>query len=142
VILAEVGTDMGRFASSGHLASWAGLCPGNDESAGKRRSGRTRHGDRWLRQALVQSAWAASRTATYLGAQHRRLARRLGRKQAAVAVAHTLLGIVYQVLKKGEPYRELGADYFDRLGTEQLTQQLVKRLERLGHKVTLDTPAA
>jgi transposase len=142
VILAEVGTDMGRFATSGHLASWAGLCPGNDESAGKRRSGRTRHGDRWLRQALVQAAWAASRTATYLGAQHRRLARRLGRKQATVAVAHTLLGMVYQVLKKGEPYRELGADYFDQLGTEQLTRQLVKRLERLGHKVTLDTPAA
>ena len=142
VVVAEIGTDMSRFATSGHLASWAGLCPGNDESAGKRRSGRTRHGDQWLRTALVQSAWAASHTKTYLASQYRRLAKRRGKKKALVAVAHSLLGIIYQVLTKREAYRELGADYLDRLAPERLTRQLVKRLESLGHKVTLDDEAA
>jgi transposase len=143
VVLAEIGTDMDRFATSGHLASWAGLCPGNHESAGKRRSGRTNHGDRWLRSALVQAAWAASRTkGTYLSDQYRRLARRRGKKKALVAVAHTLLVMIYQVLKKREPYRELGADYLDQLQPDRLTKQLVKRLERLGHKVTLEPQVA
>lgn len=91
VVLAEIGTDMSRFASAEHLASWAGLCPGNNESAGKRRTGRCRKGDRWLRAALVPAAWASSRTKTYLSSQYRRLARRRGRKKACVAVAHTLL---------------------------------------------------
>jgi transposase len=142
VVIAEVGTDMGRFATSNHLASWAGLCPGNDESAGKRRSGRTRHGDKWLCAALVQSAWAASHTKTYLAAQYRRLAKRRGKKKALVAVAHSLLRIIYQVLTKREAYRELGADYLEKLAPERLTRQLVKRLESLGHKVTLDGEAA
>jgi transposase len=142
VVIAEIGTDMSRFVTSGHLASWAGLCPGNDESAGRRRSGRTRHGDKWLRAALVQSAWAASHTKTYLAAQYHRLAKRRGKKKALVAVAHSLLGIIYQVLTKGEAYRELGADYLDKLAPERLTRQLVKRLESLGHKVTLDDEAA
>jgi transposase len=139
VVLAEIGSDMGRFATSGQLASWGGLCPGNNESAGQRRSGRTVHGDRWLRSALVQAAWAASRThKTYLAAQYRRLARRRGRKKALLAVAHTLLVMCYQVLKKGQPYRELGPEYFDQLEPERRTRQLVRQLESLGHKVTLE----
>jgi hypothetical protein len=129
---------MGQFPSADHLASWAGLSPGNHESAGKRRSGRTTKGNRWLRQVLVQAAWAASRTKdTYLAAQYRRLARRRGRKKALIAVAHTLLVIIYNMLKKQTPYTELGADYLDRHAPERLTQQLVKRLESLGHKVIL-----
>jgi transposase len=142
VVLAEIGTDMGRFATPEQLASWAGLCPGSNESAGKRRSGRTRHGDRWLRSALVQAAWAASRTRnTYVGAQYRRLARRRGRKKALVAVAHTLLVMCYQVLRKGEPYRELGAAYLDQLGPERRTRYLIRQLESLGHKVTIEPKA-
>ena len=143
VVLAEVGTDMGRFETSEHLASWAGLCPGSNESAGKRMSGRTRRGDRWLRSALVQSAWAVSRAKqTYLQAHYRRLARRRGKKKALIAVAHTMLGMCYQVLKKGQSYQELGADYLDKLGPEQRTKQLVRQLENLGHKVTLEPQVA
>ena len=115
------------------------MCPGNNESAGKRRSGRTTKGDRWLRQALVQAAWAASHTKeTYLSAQYHRLAARRGKKRAVVALGHTLLVIVYQVLKDQTTYQELGADYLDRLEPERLTRQLVRRLEKLGHKVTLE----
>ena len=142
VVLAEVGTDMGRFATAEHLASWAGLCPGNNESAGKRRSGRTTRGNAWLRTALVQAAWAATRAkGTYLSAQYRRLVRRCGKKKALVAVAHSILVMCYQILKKGEPYRELGADYLEKLVPEQKAKQLVRQLESLGHKVTLEPKA-
>jgi transposase len=143
VIVAEIGVDMTPFATAAKLASWAGLCPGNDQSAGKRRSSRVPFGNRWLRQALVQAAWSAGRCHdSYLSAQYRQLARRRGRKRAAVAVAHTLLGISYHLLKRGTCYQDLGPAYLERLAPERLTSQLVRRLERLGHKVTLEPMSA
>lgn len=145
IIVAEIGVDMSRFPTAGHLASWAGMCPGNHESAGKRKTGKARKGDAALRSALVESAWAAARTRTYPGAQYRRLARRFGKKgeaKAAFAVGHTLLVMVWHVLHDESGYRELGADYFDsRNDSKQRERYLIRQLEALGHKVTLD-PAA
>jgi transposase len=138
-IIAEVGPDLAPFASAPQLAAWAGLCSGNHESAGKRKSGRTMKGNRWLREVLVQCAWPASRAKnTYLSAQFRRLAGRRGKKRAAVAVGHTLLVIIFHLLKDRTTYRELGADYFDRLNQDRVKRGLVRRLERLGLKVTLE----
>ncbi len=139
VLVAGSGTDMGRFPTAGHLASWAGMCPGNDQSAGKRRSGHTTKGDRWLRAALTQAAWAASHTkATYHSAQYHRLAKRRGKTRALIAVGHTLLTIGYYVLKRGTSYVELGAEFLDRLDPERTTRSLVKRLEQLGYRVSLE----
>lgn len=139
VLLAEVGPTVDPFPTAGRFASWAGLGPGNNESAGKRRTGRTTKGDRWPRQAVVQAGWAAAHTkSTDLGARYRRVARRRGPKRALMAVGHTPLVIVDPVLRKRVPYRELRADYYDRLRPERLTRHLVRRLEQLGHKVTLE----
>jgi transposase len=146
VLVAEIGVDLSRFPSARHLASWAGLCPGNDESAGKRRSGRTRNGSPWLRTALVEAAQAAARTKdTYLAAQYRRLAARRGAKRAAVAVAHTLLVMVYALLTQEVTYHEVGSQYFDDRDRQAVQRRLVRRLEALGYAVSLQptsTPAA
>jgi transposase len=141
-VLAEIGFNMDQFPSAGHLASWAGLCPGSFESAGKRLSGKTRKGNAALRRCLCQAGWAVSRTkANYLSALFHRLAARRGNKRATIAVAHAVLVIIYTMLKRNEPYKELGADYFDRQNATALRRSLVRRLERLGHKVILQ-PAA
>jgi len=141
-LLSEMGADMGRFASAGHLASWVAICPGHDESAGKSRSGRTRKGSPWLRSALVQAAKAAGRTQTYLGAQYRRIAARRGANRAAVAVAHSIIVIAYHMLKRGEDYRDLGSNYFDERQEEQVKRRLTRRLEALGFSVHLTPTAA
>jgi transposase len=146
VVVAEVGVDLSRFPTAGHLASWAGLCPGNHESAGKRLSGRTRKGSPWLRAALIEAAQAAGRSKnTYLAAQYHRLAARRGAKRAAVAVAHSLLVIIYHLLTHPErSYEDLGATYFDQRDRQAVERRLVKRLEALGYTVALQPapPAA
>jgi transposase len=143
IIVAEIGVDMSRFPSAHHLAAWAGVAPGNHESAGKRRSGKTCHGNKSLRTALNQAAHAAARTkGCYLAAQYHRLAARRGRKKAIVAVAHSILVIAYHLIQRQEPYRELGGDYFDKLRPEATAKRLVKRLEQLGYQVALQQQSA
>jgi transposase len=137
-IVAEIGADRSRFPTAKHLASWAGVCPGNKQSGGRRLSGRTTKGNSWLRGVLSEVAWAAARSQdTYLGARYRRLARRRGPYRALVAVAHRVLGIISHVLKEGRPYADLGPDYFDRLDAARIEGHHIRRLEQLGYTVTL-----
>lgn len=138
-VVAEIGTDMTRFPDAAHLAAWGGVCPGNDESAGKRKSGQARHGNRYVRTALVEAAQAAARTKdTYLGALYHRLAARRGKKRAALAVAHAILVSMYHMLKTGTIYQDLGPTHFDRLHQAAIARRAVKRLEALGYKVSLE----
>ena len=139
IIVSEIGIDMSRFPTADHLASWAGVAPGNNESAGKRLSGRTTKGNRALVAALTQAAWAASHTKnTYLSAQYRRMAARRGRKRAIVAVAHSILIIAYQLVKNHETYHDLGSDYFDKRNPQTTAKRLMRRLEKLGYSVTME----
>ena len=142
-LVAEIGVDVDQFPAASHLASWAGLCPGNNESGGKRKSGKTRKGNAWLRRALCEAAWGASHTKnTYLVAQFRRLAARRGVKRATMAVAHTILVIAYHMLKNRCQYQELGGDYFDRLRGDRLKRYYLKRLQQLGLSVTVEPTRA
>ncbi len=137
-VIAEIGVDMTIFPDEHHLASWCGMCPGNEESGGRRLRSRARKGNPWLRRALVEAGWAASRTKnSYLRAQYLRIVRRRGKNRALMAVAHTLLVIIYHVLKYNVEYRDLGPNYFDQLEPQRLQRYLVKRLQNLGYEVTL-----
>jgi transposase len=139
MIVAEIGIDMRPFPSEAHVASWVGLCPGTKISAGKRLSGKTQKGDQWLRQALIEAAHGAARSkGTYLGALYQRLAKRLGRKKAIVALAHRILVIVYHLLKKQEAYQERGEAYVQQREHEDLKLQAIRRLQRLGYEVSLE----
>ncbi len=139
VIVSEIGVQMKQFASDKHLASWAGMCPGNNESAGKRKSGKTTKGSQYLRAALVQAAWAASRKkGSYLQAQYRRLVKRMSKNKALVAVGHSILVMIYHVLSRRQSYQELGGDYFDRQNVEQQKVRLIRKLESLGLRVTVE----
>src|SRR5664280_552982 len=143
VIVSEIGIDMSRFPSHAHLISWAGICPRNDESAGKRRSNRLRKGAPWLKTTLVQCAWAAvKKKNSYLQAQFYRIKARRGPKKAIMAIAASILTAIYHMLKDGTMYKDLGHDHFDRRSTDQQKQRLVKRLAELGYVVEIKPLAA
>jgi transposase len=138
-LVAEIGVDMNHFPTAQHLASWAALCPGHHESAGKRKSGKTRAGNKWLRRTLCQAAWAVTRKKNcYLAAQFKRLAARRGVKRAALAVAHSILLIGYHLLKTGQSYQELGGNYLEQIHKDQLQRYYIKRLQKLGLQVSVE----
>jgi transposase len=138
VIIAETGADMSRFPTPGHLASWAGLCPGQNESAGKRKSGKTRKGSKWLRMTLTESARAASRTRnSHLSERYRQLARRRGDKKAIIAIAHEILTLTWQLLSTDQPYRDPGPTRLHQHDQDLARRRAIRQLERLGHSVTL-----
>ena len=141
-LIAELGTDMRKFPTASHAASWAGVCPGNCESAGKRQSGRTRKGDRYLRRMLIQNGWAvAHKKDCFLTALFYRVAARRGSKRAAMAVAHRVLVIAYYIIRDGTVYHELGGDHYDQKNPERTARRLTQRLERIGYQVILTKPA-
>jgi transposase len=141
-IIAEIGVDMGRFPSEGHLSAWAGMSPGNNESAGKKKSGKTTHGNKNLRAILTQCAWAASKTKnTYLNAKYYSLVGRRGKKRALIAVGHKILIMVYYILKTGMPYKELGKDYLNRRREDKIVKGHMKRLKDLGYEVAIKKAA-
>lgn len=143
VLIAEIGVDMTAFSTPKHLASWAGICPGNDQSAGKRRSGRTRKGSKWLRATLTEAALAATKTKdSYYAAQYQRLRGRRGHSKAITAVGHSILTAAWHMLQTGELHRDLGSDHFTQRDPERTTKRLVRQLEALGHRVTLETREA
>jgi transposase len=138
-IVAEIGVDMNRFPSHCHLSSWAGVSPGNNESAGKRRSGKSTPGNRWLKGSLTEAAWAASKSkGTYLKVRYHRLASRRGKKRACLAIGHTILIMAYHIIKEQCTYRELGADYFDRLNEAHIIRRLTSRIQALGYHVSIE----
>jgi transposase len=140
--VAEIGARMDQFSDAGHLASWGGLCPGNNESAGKHYSGKTRGGNIWLKRTLCQVAWAASHTRnTYFAALFRRIAAKRGKKRAILAVAHAILVTIHALLKNHQTFQDLGIDYFDKKNADGLKRYCVRKLEALGHKVTLEVAA-
>ena len=142
-LVAEIGTNMDQFGSAERLSSWGGMCPGNNESAGKKKSGKTRRGSVWLRRVLCEAAWAASHCKrSYFRAQFHRLAGKKGKKRALIAVAHSVLVVAYTLLKRGCAYQDLGTDYFERINQDQLTRYHLKKLQRLGYTVTLATNTA
>jgi transposase len=143
VIISEIGVDMSRFPTAGHLASWAGICPGNNESAGKRKTGKSTKGSKFLRIVLIEAALAASRSkGTYLAAHYQRVKRNRGHRKAVVAVAHTILCLAWQLLSQRVDYDDLGADYFVERDAQAVRRRAVRQLERLGHKVTLEPVSA
>ena len=142
ILAAEIGMDMDRWPTARHIASWARVAPGCNESAGKRKSGKTGKGNPWLKSVLVEAAQAAAHTKdTYLSAQYHRLAARRGSKKAIIAVAHSILVIAYYIIKRKEPYRELGGNHFDESDRRAVERRLIKRLERLGNRVTMEPMA-